>query len=136
MMSNVSRRAAFGLIVTFGAAAFTGDTSTGAEPDDTHSPAPAEAATVTIKDVTITQVDESAGTVSVSFGKKDKPTKVENVPLQEGARVVASHVLPGSVNNLPFRWEYVRRLRGKVVSVRLRASAAGLSVVSIASGND
>ena len=95
-----------------------------------------EKPTVTIKDVIIDQVDEAAGMISVSFGKKDKPTKLVNIPLAEGVRVVASHVLPGSVNHLPFRWEYVKRLQGKTVSVRLRLASTGLSVISIASGND
>jgi hypothetical protein len=90
----------------------------------------------TIKDVTLTDVDEAGGTISVSFGKKDKPTKLVNVPLAEGVRVVASHVLPGSVNNLPFEWKYVENLKGKVVSIRVTVTATGLSVVSICSGND
>jgi hypothetical protein len=91
---------------------------------------------VTIKDVIIDQVDEAAGTISVSFGKKEKPTKLVNIPLGKEVRVVASHVAPGSVNELPFRWEYVKRLQGKTVSVRLHVASTGLSVISIASGND
>jgi hypothetical protein len=91
---------------------------------------------VTIKDVTLTDVDEAAGTISVSFGRKDSPTKLVNVPLVVGVRVVASHVLPGSANNLPFEWEYLNRLKGKVVSIRVRTSATGMAVVSVASGND
>ena len=91
---------------------------------------------VTIKDVIIDQVDEAEGTISVSFGKEEKSTKLVNIPLAEQVRVVASHVLPGSVNNLPFRWEYVERLQGKTVSVRLHVASTGLSVISIASGND
>jgi hypothetical protein len=91
---------------------------------------------VTIKDVTLTDVDEAAGTISVSFGRKDSPTKLVNVPLVVGVRVVASHVLPGSANNLPFEWEYLNRLKGKVVSIRVRTSATGMAAVSIASGND
>jgi hypothetical protein len=89
-----------------------------------------------MKDVIIDQVDEAAGTISISFGKKEKPTKLVNVPLAEEVRVVASNVLPGSVNNLPFRWEYVERLQGKTVSVRLHVESTGLSIISIASGND
>ena len=105
---------------------------------NTHSDKPinVEKPTVTIKDVIIDQVDEAAGTISVSFGKKEKPTKLVNVPLAKGVRVVASHVLPGSVNHLPFRWEYVKNLQGKTVSVRLHVASTGLSVTSIASGND
>ncbi|MHC4744096.1 MAG: hypothetical protein ACYS8Z_19435, partial [Planctomycetota bacterium] len=67
---------------------------------------------------------------------KEKPAKLVNVPLSEEVRVVASHVLPGSVNNLPFRWEYVKNLRGKTVSIRLHVASSGLSITSIASGND
>ncbi len=94
------------------------------------------AVTTTIKDATLTEVDEASGTISLSFGTKDKPTKLVNVPLADGVRVVASHVLPGSVNNLPFEWKYAERLKGKVVSIRVTTSATGMSVVSIASGND
>jgi RNA polymerase sigma factor (sigma-70 family) len=97
---------------------------------------PADGATITIKDATIDQVDEKEGTISLSFGNKAKPTKLVNVPLGREVRVVASHVLPGSANHLPFRWEYIKRLQGKIVSVRLTEAGDGLSVVSIASGND
>jgi len=113
-----------------------GFTPAGAEADDPPRNTPADAATVTIKDVTIDLVDEKEGTISVSFGRKEKPTKLMNVPLAKEIRVVASHVLPGSVNTLPFRWDYVKGLQGKAVSVRLVGAGAGLSVVSISSGND
>ena len=89
----------------------------------------------TLKNVTIDDVDEKAGTISVSFGNEEKPTKLVNVPLDKGVRVVASHVLPGTANNLPFEWAFVERLKGKTVSVRL-IRGDGLSIVSIASGND
>lgn len=92
-------------------------------------------ATVTIKDVIIEQVDEDAGTMSVGFGK-EKSTKLINVPLKKGVRVVASHVRPGSVNHLPFEWQYLRRLEGKNVSIRLHVASTGMSIISIASGND
>ncbi len=90
----------------------------------------------TVKNATIDDVDEKAGVVSVSFGNKEKPTKLVNVPLDKGVRVVASHVLPGVANNLPFEWKYVERLKGKVVSLRLLHAGDGIVVVSIASGND
>lgn len=99
-------------------------------------PAKANPVTFTVKNATIDDVDEKAGVVSVSFGTKEKPTKLVNVPLDKGVRVVASHVLPGVANNLPFEWKYVERLKGKGVSVRLAQTADGLAVVSIASGND
>jgi hypothetical protein len=135
-MEHFSRYAAVGLVIAFGAVVLTGFAPAGTEAGDKPRKAPADAAPVTIKDVTIDQVDEAGGTISVSFGNKEKPTKLVNVPIGKGVRVVASHVLPGSVNHLPFRWEYVKRLQGKVVSVRLDATTTGLSVVSIASGND
>ncbi len=47
----------------------------------------------TIKNVTIDEVDEKAGVVSVSFGNKEKPTRLANLPLDKGVRVVASHVV-------------------------------------------
>ena len=134
-MAPVTRRTVVGLGFAFGLALLLGLALRGAA-DDKPLGLPVEKATVTIKDVIIDQVDEAAGTFSVSFGKKEKPTKLVNVPLAKGVRVVASHVLPGSVNHLPFRWEYVKRLQGKTVSVRLHVASTGLSVISIASGND
>ena len=91
---------------------------------------------MTIKNVTLTDVDEDGGTVSLSFGRKDSPTKLVNVPLAVGVRLVASHVMPGLTNHFPFEWENLKRLKGKVVSIRITTSATGMSVVSIASGND
>lgn len=135
-MEHFSRCAAVVLVIAFGAVVLTGFAPAGAEAGDKPLKGSADAATVKIKDVTIDQVDEAGGTISVSFGNKEKPTKLVNVPLGKGVRVVASHVLPGSVNHLPFEWDYVKRLQGKVVSVRLDVATAGLSVVSIASGND
>ena len=134
-MAPVTRRAVVGLGFAFGLALLSGCGLSSAAPRGVIG-VPVEKATVTIKDVIIDQVDEAAGTISVSFGKKEKPTKLVNVPLANGVRVVASHVLPGSVNHLPFRWEYVKRLQGKTVSVRLHVASTGLSVISIASGND
>ena len=90
----------------------------------------------TIKNATIEEVNEKAVVVSVSFGNKEKPTKLVNVRSARGVRVVASHVLYGVANNLPFEWKYVETLKGKVVSLRLLQDADGLVVVSIASGND
>lgn len=89
-----------------------------------------------MKNVTIDQVDEKAGSISVSMGNGDKRTKLVNLPLDAGTRVVASHVRPGVANNLPFSWEYVKALQGKVVSLRLRVSDNGFLVESIAAGND
>jgi hypothetical protein len=91
---------------------------------------------VTFKDVTIDQVDDRTRTVSFSFGNKKTPTKLLNIPLAEKVRVVASYRLPGSVNHLPFRWEYVKALKGKVVSARFIANELGLLVKSICAGND
>jgi hypothetical protein len=135
-MNNHRRCAAVGLVFGFGALVLTVFAPRSAEAVDKLRHAPENATTVTIKDVTIDQVDEAGGTISVSFGKKKKPTKLVNVPLGKGVRVVASHVLPGSMNHLPFRWDDVKRRQGKVVSVRLYAAAGGLSVVSICAGND
>jgi hypothetical protein len=126
----------FGLGVAIGAGLLPGLTPLGAAADDTPRSVLVESATVTIRDVTIDQVDEAGGTSSVSFGKKEKPTKLVNVTLGEEVRVVASHVLPGSVNHLPFRWEYVKRLQAKTLSLRLHVDAGGVSIVSLASGND
>jgi hypothetical protein len=80
---------------------------------------PAEPVTIAINDVTVTDVDEDSGTISVSFGKKDNPTKLLNVPL------TPPRALP---------WEFVKRLRGKVVSIRVSASETGISVTSFSSG--
>lgn len=99
-------------------------------------PVEVEMPTVTIKDVIIDEVDEAGGVISVSYGEKEKPTKLVNIPLANDVRVVASYVLPGSMNHLPFRWEYVKNLQRKTVSIRLRIESTGLFIVSIASGND
>jgi uncharacterized protein (TIGR03067 family) len=91
---------------------------------------------VTLKNVTIDQVDDRTRTVSFRFGSKEKPTKLLNIPLAEKVRVVASYRLPGSVNHLPFRWDYVKALQGKVVSVRFIANRLGVLVESISAAND
>lgn len=97
---------------------------------------PTGAVVTTIKDVILTDVDQAGGTISVSFGQKDKPTKLGNVPLADGVRLVASHVIPTLKNHLPFEWEDLKRLKGKAVSIRVRTSATGISVTSICEGND
>ena len=96
----------------------------------------AKAEVFTIKNVKIEDVDEKAGVVSVSFGDKQRPTRLSNLPLGKGVRVVASHVLPGVGNNLPFDWKRVDGLKGRIVSIRLMQVADRLEVVSIAFGND
>ncbi len=93
--------------------------------------------TATIKDVTLIDVDRAGGVISVTFGKEARPTKLVNVPLAEGVRLVASHVIPTLKNHLPFEWENLKRLEGKVVSIRFLTSEAGISVASICErGND
>lgn len=94
-MEHFSRWAAVGLVIPFGAVVLTGFAPTWATAGDKPGRARANAATFTIKDVTIDQVDEVGGTISVSIGKNEKPTKLVNVPLGREVRVVASHVLPG-----------------------------------------
>src|SRR5262249_17589553 len=54
----------------------------------------------------------------------------------EKVRVVVSYRFPGSVNHLPFQWEHVKALQGKVVSVRFIANWLGVLVESISAGND
>lgn len=106
---------------------------------DTRKAAPRDQdahVTATIKDVTLTDVDQAAGAISVTFGKKDKPTQLVNVSLAEGVRLVASHVIPTINNHLPFEWENLKRLEGKVVSIRFLTSEAGISVASICERND
>jgi hypothetical protein len=134
-MHLITRRAVVGIGFALALALLSGCTPRGTADDKPLGVSKDEVA-VTIKDVIIDHVDEPTGTISVSFGKKSDPTKLLNVPLAQEVRVVASHVLPGSVNHLPFRWEYVRRLQGRTVSVRLQVASTGLSVTSISSGND
>lgn len=136
IMDHVTKSATNRLVIVFGAAVLTAFSAAETHAGGKTRTPPANAATVTVKNVTIEQVDEAGGTISVSFGKKDKLTKLTNVPLEKRVRLVASHVLPGSVNHLPFRWDNLKRLEGKVVSVRLYVAVDGLSVVSIAAGND
>jgi RNA polymerase sigma factor (sigma-70 family) len=97
---------------------------------------PREETIATFKNVTIDNVDDRTRTVSFSFGNKKTPTKLLNIPLAEKVRVVASYRFPGSVNHLPFRWEYVKALKGKVVSARFIANELGFLVESICAGND
>ncbi|MBN8906005.1 MAG: hypothetical protein J0H99_05130 [Rhodospirillales bacterium] len=59
-----------------------------------------------------------------------------NVRLAAGVRLVASHVIPTINNHMPFEWQNLRRLKGKVVSIRIRTSEHGISVVSISERND
>ena len=66
----------------------------------------------------------------------DSPTRLLIVSLAAGARLVASHVLPGPVNNLPFEWENLKRLKGKRVSIWVSTPTRGMSVASVAAGND
>jgi RNA polymerase sigma factor (sigma-70 family) len=93
-------------------------------------------AAFTIKDVTIDEVDTKAGVISVSFGSKEKPTKLLNVPLGKGVRVVPSFIRPGGGSHFPPPDREIELQKGKVVSLRLVPTADGLAVVSISSGND
>jgi hypothetical protein len=100
------------------------------------APSAIPSSAATIKDATLTDIDEAGGTISLSFGKKDKPTKLENVPLADGVRLVASHIIPTFKNHLPFEWVNLKQMKGKVVSIRVRTSASGISVESISENND
>lgn len=120
-MGGVTRGAAFGVAGGLGAAGLTGVAPARAGAGDGARHAPAGAATVTVRGVALDRADEAGGTLSVSFGKQDRPGRLVDVPLGAGVRVVASHVRPGSVNHLPFGREYARRLQGKVACDR-RAS--------------
>jgi|GEM_PF-6511065 len=95
----------------------------------------AEGSTV-IKDATLIGVDEAGGVISVAIGNGDKTVQLVNVPLAEGVRLVTSHVIPTVRNHLPFEWRNLKQLKGKVVSIRVRASEHGISVVSISERND
>jgi RNA polymerase sigma factor (sigma-70 family) len=106
-----------------------------AETQATDEPA-AENTIVTLKNATIDQVDDRTRRVSFAFGSKEKPTKLLNISLADKVRVVASYRLPGSVNHLPFRWEHIKALQGKVVSVRFIANQLGVLVESISAAND
>jgi hypothetical protein len=89
-----------------------------------------------IRNVTLNKVNEPSRTVTMSFGKKDRPTKLESVPLAEDVTIRVSFIEPGSVNNVPFDWDRLKGLAGKVVSVMLIAESSGLAVHSFATAND
>lgn len=111
----------------------------GAAAPDTRTAAPRDQdfqGAAVIKDATLTGVDEAAGVISVAIGNGDKTVQLVNVPLAEGARLVASHVIPTINNHLPFEWQNLRRLKGKVVSIRVHTSERGISVMSISERND
>ena len=89
-----------------------------------------------IRDVTLNEVDQPGRTVSLSVGNKDKPVKVTNLPLAENVTIRVSFVFPGSVNNVPFDWDRLKGLTGKVVSIMLVAESSKLVVDSFATAND
>ena len=92
--------------------------------------------TVLIKNVTLTSIDEAKGVITGTIRDKDRTAQLVNVRLAAGVRLVASHVIPTINNHLPFEWQNLRKLNGKVVSIRIRTSEHGISVVSIAERND
>ncbi|MBN8859687.1 MAG: hypothetical protein J0H29_14920 [Sphingobacteriales bacterium] len=92
--------------------------------------------TVLIKNVTLTSIDEASGTISGTIRDEDRAAQLVNVRLAAGVRLVASHVIPTVNNHLPFEWQNLRLLKGKVVSFRIRTSEHGISVVSISERND
>ncbi|OJW03197.1 MAG: hypothetical protein BGO49_00020 [Planctomycetales bacterium 71-10] len=92
--------------------------------------------TVLIKNVTLTSIDEAGGVISGTIRDEDRAAELVNVRLAAGVRLVASHVIPTINNHMPFEWQNLRRLKGKVVSIRIRTSEHGISVVSISERND
>jgi hypothetical protein len=94
------------------------------------------ATTFTIKNVVIEEVDEPNGSLTARYGKKEKPSKLVNLPVSKQIRVVASHVFPSVGNHLPFDWQQLKDWKGKQVSLKLRAEDNELSVDSVSAGND
>ena len=94
--------------------------------------------TVLIKNVTLTSIDEASGVISGTIRDEDRAAQLVNVRLAAGVRLVASHVIPTVNNHMPFEWQNLRRLKGKVVSIRIRirTSEHGISVASISARND
>ncbi len=86
--------------------------------------------------LTLNKVDEPSRSVTMSFGKKDRPAKFESVPLAVDVAIRTSFVEPGSVNNVPFDWDRLKGLAGKVVSVMLFMESSGLAVHFFATAND
>lgn len=130
-MDNLTRRSAFGLGAV-SAATWPGGASRGADDrlDDEAS------ARIKIKDVTITSVDQERRTVDVHFGKPDRPVTVTRLPLTEEIRIRVSHIFPGSVNNVPFDWDRLKKLVGERVSMVVVADHDGIAVDTIATAND
>jgi hypothetical protein len=89
-----------------------------------------------IKDVILDGVKQDERTIDVRFGKAARPIKLTGLPLSETIGIRVSHVFPGSVNNLPFRWERLKELVGKTVSVVIIAEDDALAVATIATAND
>lgn len=95
-----------------------------------------DAGTVLIKNVTLTDVDEAGGVISGTIRDGDGAARLVNVPLAPEVRLVASHVIPTINNHMPFEWRNLKELKGKAVSIRVRASERGISVESISERND
>lgn len=91
---------------------------------------------VVIKNVTLTSIDEAKGVISGTIRDEDRAAQLVDVPLAEEVRLVASHVIPTINNHMPFDWRNLRQLKGKVVSIRIRVTEHGISVVSISERND
>jgi hypothetical protein len=89
-----------------------------------------------IKNVTLDKVDQPGRTISITFGNKDRPVKLTNLPLSDDVKIRVSFVEPGVVNNVPFDWDQLKGLAGKVVSIMLIAESSGLAVNSLATAND
>jgi len=130
-MQNLTRRGALGLGAAT-ASAFLAATAQ-ATREDTRDEEPVR---FKIKDVIIDKVRQEQRTIDVRVGKGARPIKVFGLPLAETIGIRVSHLFPGSVNNLPFRWDRLKELVGKTVSMVIVAELDALSVSTIATEND
>jgi len=133
-MSFTRRKA---IATAVGSIAYLASARVWSAPSTETPPDPAEHAVIfKLKNLVLESVDQESGTITASFGNRDKPTRLVNIPTSKQVRLVASHVWPGVCNNFPFTWPELKALRGKEVSMLFHAEAGKMSVLSICKGND
>ena len=133
-MKDITRRQAVGMGVSCSAALLAGPVFRDAQA--ANSPTASIAVMFTLKDASVEDVDEANGTITASFGTRERRAKLVSIPVAKSLRVVASHVFPSVGNNRPFIWQQVKNLKGKAVSLRLTADEGGIFVTSISAVND
>ncbi len=135
-MDNLTRRGAIGFGILSGSALSATLGQAGAGEEKGVIFADSKDVLFKIKDVLLDRIDRDGRTIAATFGDRDRPLKMTNLPLGKDIRIRVSYVFPGVVNNVPFDWDRLEKLAGKRVSMMLRAGSNGLSVDSVATAND